>query len=148
MIFRFLLSICLVLSALSMAGCGAKSPTDPSQTTGVAYSQTDLTVGTGKVAAAGNTVTVNYTLWLYSPTATDNKGTQADTSIGRTPLVFVLGSGSVIKGFDQGTVGMAVGGKRRLIIPPSLGYGSAGAGGGQIPPNANLVFEVELLNVT
>ena len=141
----------LVLSVLFAAllltpACGG-SPTDPSVNTNVAYSQTDLTVGTGKVAASGNTVTTNYTLWLYSPTNSENKGRQVETSIGKTPFIFVLGTGSVIKGFDQGTVGMAVGGKRRLIIPPSLGYGNQISGGGTIPANATLVFEVELLNV-
>ena len=136
----------LCAAFLLFPACGG-SPTDPSTTPGVSYSQTELVVGSGKVAAAGNTVTTNYTLWLYSPTGADNKGSQLQTSVGSAPFTFVLGTGGVIKGFDQGTVGMAVGGKRRLIIPPSLGYGSAGSGNGQIPPNANLVFEIELLNV-
>jgi FKBP-type peptidyl-prolyl cis-trans isomerase FkpA len=135
--------LCAALVIIT-TGCGSKSPTDPSQVTGVQYSQTDLVVGSGKVAANGNTVSTNYTLWLYNAAATENKGTQLQIG----SFSFVLGTGAVIKGFDQGVVGMAVGGKRRMIIPPSLGYGAAGGGGGTIPPNANLVFEVELLSVT
>jgi FKBP-type peptidyl-prolyl cis-trans isomerase FkpA len=144
LLFPFLCAA-LVLNA---AGCGGKTPTDPSQVTNVPYSQTDLIVGSGKVAAVGNTVSTNYTLWLYNAAGTDSKGVQIDTSVGKTPFNLVLGSGSAIKGFDQGVVGMAVGGKRRMIIPPSLAYGATGGGGGQIPPNANLVFEVDLLSVT
>src|SRR4051812_8202132 len=113
----------LCAALLLTPACGG-SPTDPSQVTGVAYSQTDLVVGTGKVAANGNTVTTNYTLWLYNGAVPENKGTQLQ--IGSFP--FVLGTGAVVKGFDQGVLGMAVGGKRRLIIPPSLGYGAAGGG--------------------
>src|SRR5436189_4037512 len=115
--FPFLCAALLLIPA-----CGSKSPTDPSQVTGVQYSQTDLVVGNGKVAANGNTVNTNYTLWLYNAAGTENKGTQLQIS----SYSFVLGTGAVIKGFDQGVVGMAVGGKRRMIIPPSLGYGAAG----------------------
>ena len=86
--------------------------------------------------------------WLYSAAPADNKGRQFDSLTSGTPYTFVLGTGQVIKGFDQGVAGMAVGGKRRLIIPPSLGYGSSSAGGGAIPANSTLVFEIELVNVT
>ena len=134
--------LCAAL-ALGAAGCGGKTPTDPSQVTNVPYSQTDLIVGSGKVAAVGNTVSTNYTLWLYNAAGTDNKGKQLES--GSFP--FVLGAGSAIKGFDQGVVGMAVGGKRRLIIPPSLAYGAAGSPP-NIPSNATIVFEVDLLSVT
>ena len=134
----------LLLLAFSV-GCGG-SPSSPSQNANVVYSQTDLIVGTGRVAANGNRVTTNYTGWLYSPTAAENKGQQFDTSIGKTPLSFTLGTGGVIKGWDQGIVGMAVGGKRRLVIPPSLGYGSQG--NGPVPGNATLVFDVDLVGVT
>lgn len=90
-------------------------------------------------------MTVNYTGWLYDSTKTDNKGTQFDTSIGRGPFPFTLGVGQVIKGWDQGVVGMKVGGSRRLIIPPDLGYGAAG--NGPVPGNATLVFDIDLLTV-
>ncbi len=100
----------------------------------------DTKVGTGDVAVAGKGVTVHYTGWL-----TD--GTKFDSSKDRgTPFQFQLGSGQVIKGWDQGVAGMKVGGVRKLTIPPELGYGARGAGG-VIPPNATLVFEVELLGV-
>ena len=101
---------------------------------------TDDQVGTGTEAQAGKTVSVHYTGWL-----TD--GTKFDSSLDRgQPFEFTLGSGNVIRGWDEGVKGMKVGGKRKLTIPPDLGYGAAGAGGA-IPPNATLVFEVELLGV-
>jgi FKBP-type peptidyl-prolyl cis-trans isomerase FkpA len=90
---------------------------------------------------------VNYTGWLYETTAADNKGRQFDTSAGRGPLAFALGTGAVIRGWDQGVVGMRVGGQRRLVIPPSLAYGAQGAGNGLIPPNATLLFDIELVDV-
>jgi FKBP-type peptidyl-prolyl cis-trans isomerase FkpA len=112
----------------------------------VAFSQTDLTVGSGTEAVRGKTVTVNYTGWLYDANKAENKGAQFDTSIGRGPFSFVLGTGQVIAGWDQGVTGMKVGGKRRLVIPPSLGYGSQAVG--SIPANSTLVFDVELLSVS
>ncbi len=124
-------------------GCGG-SPTAP-ETVNVPYAQTDLTVGTGAEAASGRRVTVNYTGWLYSTSAAENKGTQFDTSIGRGPFVFTLGLGQVITGWDRGLLGMKVGGRRRLVLPPSFAYGSSGSGA--IPPNATLVFDIELLAV-
>jgi FKBP-type peptidyl-prolyl cis-trans isomerase len=101
----------------------------------------DIKVGTGAVAEAGKSVTVHYTGWL-----TDGKKFDSSKDHGQ-PFTFQLGAGQVIKGWDQGVAGMKVGGQRKLTIPPSLGYGAAGAGGGLIPPNATLVFEVELLDV-
>ena len=108
---------------------------------------TDTVVGSGTTAVAGTSVTVHYTGWLYDATAADHKGNKFDSSRDRgQPFVFTLGAGAVIAGWDQGVAGMRVGGQRTLVIPPALGYGSAGAGG-VIPPNATLVFDVELLGV-
>jgi len=114
-------------------------------TSAIELQKIDTTVGTGKVATAGQKVTVNYTGWLYAPSAPQQHGTQFDSSIGREPFTFRLGSGGVIAGWDQGVEGMKVGGKRTLVIPAKLGYGAEG--GGPIPPNANLIFDVELLDV-
>jgi len=99
----------------------------------------DVVVGTGAEAHSGNKVSVNYTGWLTN-------GTQFDSSVGRKPFPFDLGKGSVIRGWDQGVAGMKVGGKRRLIIPADLGYGARGAPP-VIPPNAMLLFDVELLGI-
>jgi FKBP-type peptidyl-prolyl cis-trans isomerase FkpA len=100
----------------------------------------DLTVGSGAAAAAGQKVKVHYTGWLTNGTKFDSSKDRGD------PFEFPLGGGRVIKGWDEGVQGMKVGGKRKLTIPPGLGYGARGAGG-VIPPNATLVFEVELLGV-
>lgn len=128
--------------ATAVAACN-NSPATPS---GAAFSSTDLLVGSGATAAVGNTVTVNYTGWLYDATKTDGKGLVFDTNTGGDPIgPIVLGTGSVIAGWDQGIPGMRVGGTRRLVIPPSLGYGASR--NGPIPPNATLVFQVELVNV-
>ena len=99
----------------------------------------DLVEGDGEKASSGNTVSVNYT-------GTLENGEQFDTSIGRAPFSFPLGEGRVIKGWDEGVAGMKIGGKRKLTIPPQLAYGSKGAGN-VIPPNATLIFEVELLKI-
>lgn len=104
----------------------------------------DLTVGEGAAAQAGQRVSVHYTGWLYTDGV---KGAKFDSSKDRNdPFDFGLGGGMVIKGWDEGVQGMKVGGKRVLVIPPQLGYGARGAGGA-IPPNATLMFEVELLGV-
>jgi FKBP-type peptidyl-prolyl cis-trans isomerase FkpA len=129
-----------------LAGCGSSpSPSAPSTSSGT-FTQTDLVVGTGPDATAGKSITVNYTGWLYDTSKPDGKGTQFDTSIGRSPWPLVVGAGSVIKGFDQGVVGMKVGGSRRLIIPPELAYGPAG-NPPAIPPNATIVFDITLISV-
>jgi FKBP-type peptidyl-prolyl cis-trans isomerase len=99
-------------------------------------------VGTGATSTSGRTITVSYTGWLYDPTRPESKGTQFDSS---TFYQFQLGVGGVIRGWDQGVVGMRAGGLRRLIIPPDLAYGSSGRG--TIPPNSTLVFDIMLLAV-
>jgi FKBP-type peptidyl-prolyl cis-trans isomerase FkpA len=107
----------------------------------------DTVAGDGKEAAAGNEVDVHYTGWLFDENAPDNKGQKFDSSLDRGQLFsFPLGAGHVIKGWDQGVQGMKIGGKRTLIIPSDMGYGARGAGG-VIPPNATLVFDVELHGV-
>ena len=142
-------AIVLVICAVSAAcgGNGSSNPTSPSGAN-VSYSQTDLRVGTGAEAQTGRAVTVNYTGWLYDASRPESKGTQFDSSLspGRTPFTFTPGAGQVIGGWDRGVPGMRVGGQRRLIVPPELGYGSRGQG--PIPPNAALVFDIELLSVS
>jgi FKBP-type peptidyl-prolyl cis-trans isomerase FkpA len=143
--------ITILGAAVIVAGCGGgsnNSPTSPSSpTVNVPFSTTDLTVGTGAEATVGRTVAVDYIGWLYSATAAENKGTQFDSSLnpGRTPLVFVVGSNQVIAGFSQGVQGMRVGGTRRVVIPPSLGYGAQA--NGPIPGNSTLIFEIALRGV-
>jgi FKBP-type peptidyl-prolyl cis-trans isomerase FkpA len=134
----------LAFAALSavIVGC-ADSSTSPSSSP--AFSQTDVRVGTGAAAANGKSLTVNYTGWLYDGSKSDLKGLQFDSSAGRAAFSFTLGSGQVIGGWDQGLPGMQVGGLRRLVIPPSLAYGTIRTG--PIPPNSTLVFEIELLSV-
>jgi FKBP-type peptidyl-prolyl cis-trans isomerase FkpA len=120
----------------------SSTPTAPSNS--APFSQTDLRIGTGTVAAAGQTLTVNYTGWFYDASKADLKGLSFDSTVGRTPFSFTLGSGQVIKGWDEGVPGMGVGGLRRLVIPPSLAYGATRSG--PIPANTTLVFEIELLD--
>jgi FKBP-type peptidyl-prolyl cis-trans isomerase len=107
----------------------------------------DSKQGAGAEAVAGKVVIVHYTGWLYDPNVPDGHGKKFDSSVDRgQPFDFPLGGGRVIKGWDEGVAGMKVGGKRTLVIPPAMGYGARGAGG-VIPPNATLVFDVELLEV-
>jgi len=107
----------------------------------------DQKQGAGDEAVAGKTVVVHYTGWLYDPATADGHGKKFDSSVDRNvPFAFLLGSGKVIKGWDEGVAGMKVGGKRTLVIPPQKGYGERGAGG-VIPPNATLLFDVELIEV-
>ena len=108
---------------------------------------TDVKEGTGAEATKGTMVSVHYTGWLYNAAAADKHGAKFDSSRDRNqPFEFNLGAGQVIRGWDEGFAGMKIGGQRTLVIPPSMGYGSRGAGG-VIPPNATLVFDVELLGV-
>lgn len=120
------------------------TPTPPDLTKLNIY---DTTVGTGKESVAGKPVSVHYSGFLYDAAKPDFKGKPFDSSVPRgSPFQFTPGQGGVIKGWDQGVPGMKVGGKRTLIIPPDLAYGARGAGG-VIPPNATLVFDIELLDV-
>ena len=121
------------------------APAVQADSSALSFQKIDSVVGTGQVAKAGDRVTVHYSGWLYLPNAPEHHGTQFDSSRGREPFTFRLGSGGVIPGWDQGVAGMKVGGKRTLVIPAALGYGGEGAG--PIPPNANLIFDVELLGV-
>jgi FKBP-type peptidyl-prolyl cis-trans isomerase FkpA len=135
-------ALIVLAAALSAAAC-TTGPTAPSNY--APYSQTDVLVGTGGDAVTGKVLTMHYTGYFYSQSATDHKGPQFETSRGGDPFVFILGAGQVIAGWDQGVPGMRVGGVRRLVIPPSLGYGEVR--NGIIPPNATLVFDIELMDV-
>jgi FKBP-type peptidyl-prolyl cis-trans isomerase len=142
---RIALPIVLLVTLLVVACGGSDSnPASPTPVV-VPFSSTDLVVGTGAEAANGKTLTVNYTLWLYSETAADHKGTLVQTTAGASPFSFVLGAGRVIAGWDRGVPGMKVGGRRELVVPPSLGYGATAQTG--IPANSTLVFDVDLLSV-
>jgi FKBP-type peptidyl-prolyl cis-trans isomerase len=163
-------SFTMTLTALAIVGCGKSgkpvSEDMPPPTTNEApapapvtepatpatgsesmpLTKTDLVVGKGAEIKAGQNALVHYTGWLYDAAAPDNKGKQFDSSVGGEPFDFPLGGGAVIKGWDEGVVGMKVGGKRRLVIPPDMAYGNRGAGG-VIPPGATLVFDVELVEI-
>jgi FKBP-type peptidyl-prolyl cis-trans isomerase FkpA len=134
-------SFVCVVSLLSSACVDA--PSAPTQF--APFSQTDLRVGTGAVVADRDILNVSYAGWLYDETAPGNKGPVFDATAPGATLQFALGTGAVIRGWDQGLVGMRVGGLRRLVIPPSLGYG--GTREGILPPNATLVFEIELVRI-
>ena len=145
-----------------LTGCSMNTPTTPapsasSTAPALVYpsavtelAKLDTVVGTGTVAAVGSATRVHYTGWLFVPGANGaagTKGNKFDSSLDRNePFEFTIGQRRVIGGWEQGVAGMAVGGKRTLIIPPELGYGARGAGG-VIPPNATLVFEIELLGI-
>ena len=137
-----------LLLALSLTLLAACTPEGPPPGGSVAELQRlDTRAGTGTVATSGSDVTVHYTGWLYDENAPDKHGVKFDSSVDRgQPFTFLLGAGQVIRGWDEGVAAMKVGGKRTLLIPADLGYGSNGAGG-VIPPGASLVFDVELLDV-
>lgn len=161
-LFNFLLASACVLS---LGACKAET-TEPKISTQESATQADSTkgtpamtekitelqkidtqVGTGREAEPGFNVTVHYTGWLYDAAAEGHKGKKFDSSLDRKqPFVFFLGGGQVIQGWDEGFAGMKIGGKRTLVIPSEMGYGARGAGGA-IPPNADLIFDVELLDV-
>ena len=144
-----LLSSCVIGLTLTLGftltGCDRAKAPAPAAANAAPLQKIDTLAGTGKEAVAGVTAVVNYTGWLYEPQAPLQHGAQFDSSVGREPFSFPLGAGRVIPGWDEGVKGMKVGGKRTLIVPASMGYGESGAG--PIPPNANLIFEVELLEV-
>jgi FKBP-type peptidyl-prolyl cis-trans isomerase FkpA len=145
---RLLASVILSVLAVTLSACGDDSPNPgPSPTVyDIPTLQTfDTVLGTGTTATNGRQTTVHYTGWLYDPNAAGNKGTQVDSSVGRSPYSFVLGASSVIPGWNQGIVGMQVGGKRTLHIPSSLAYGERG--NPPVPGGSALVFDIELLNV-
>ena len=139
------LRLTATLSVLLLAACGGPPPYTGGD---VPDLQTiDMKRGTGQAAIAGDEISVHYTGWLYDQNAPDKRGQKFDSSRDRgEPLVFRLGTGRVIRGWDDGIVGMQRGGKRELRIPSGLGYGARGAGK-VIPPGASLVFEVELLDI-
>lgn len=132
------------------AASAQPTPADTPTTTGsetMPLQKTDLTPGNGAEIKSGQTALVHYTGWLYDAAAPDNKGKKFDSSVDRNePFEFDVGGGHVIRGWDEGVAGMKVGGKRRLVIPPEMGYGARGAGG-VIPPGATLVFDVELVEI-
>jgi FKBP-type peptidyl-prolyl cis-trans isomerase FkpA len=129
------------VAAALLGAAGCTSPISP--VNGAALTIEDLRVGTGDVAGDGLVLTVNYTGWLYNPAKPGNKGAAFDAS-GSSPITFTLGAQSVIQGWDQGLVGMKVGGLRRLTIPPTLAYGDIRTG--PVAPDTTLIFEIELLS--
>jgi peptidylprolyl isomerase len=136
--------VALIVAAAVPATVIAQTPAGATVTTPSGLKVTDSKVGTGPEPKSGQTVVVHYTGWLYENGA---KGQKFDSSLDRgEPFEFPIGQGQVIAGWDEGVATMKVGGKRTLIIPPALGYGAQGAGG-VIPPNATLIFDVELLGV-
>ena len=141
---RFLRATALVgLMALAVvvSACD-ETPTSPSDQP---FTVTDIKAGTGAIALNGSLLAVHYIGWLYDPARTDGKGGVFDTSRNGSPFVFTLGADEVIEGWDQGLVGMSVGGIRRLIIPPSMAYGAPRSG--PLPPYSSLIFEIELLGI-
>jgi FKBP-type peptidyl-prolyl cis-trans isomerase len=148
--------VAVIVAVVLAAGCAPATTARPGSTaqgnskldaTRSALQKVDVKQGTGAVAASGNTVVVHYTGWLYDTSKPDSHGAKFDSSRDRNaPFRFPLGAGRVIKGWDEGVAGMHVGGQRTLVIPPEYGYGARGAGNA-IPPNATLIFDVELLAV-
>ncbi len=156
---KYFISLSLLLSINTlMTACGdtnainsdkknMPNTTPATQSSSIKFTKTDVKIGEGAEATSGQSVSVHYTGWLYEPSSPDSHGKKFDSSRDRgQAFVFPLGAGRVIKGWDQGVVGMKVGGQRTLIIPSDMAYGSRGAGG-LIPPNATLIFDVELMGI-
>ena len=140
-------SLCATALFAQSPGPGPVTPSSKTDAKVTQLQKIEVKAGTGAEATAGKVVFVHYTGWLYEPAATGQKGAKFDSSRDRgQPFNFPLGGGQVIRGWDEGVAGMKVGGQRTLIIPPDMGYGARGAGG-VIPPNATLIFDVELLEV-
>jgi FKBP-type peptidyl-prolyl cis-trans isomerase FkpA len=146
--FQRLLILAVALLAIGCDQNNNSNPNDPSQVN-IQFTVTDLVTGTGNPAVVGNVATVNYTGWLYNSGGPESKGRQFDTSLqpGRNPEVVTIGRLQTIPGFEQALIGMRVGGKRRAYIPSDLAYGPQGAGQGIIPPNAALVYEIDLVSL-
>jgi FKBP-type peptidyl-prolyl cis-trans isomerase FkpA len=141
------LAVLLAAGIISTTACSEQATSKMETANMTELIKTDIKQGGGALATAGHNVTVHYTGWLYDESAPDHRGKKFDSSRDRNePFVFPLGGGRVIRGWDQGVEGMKIGGQRTLIIPSNMGYGARGAGG-VIPPNATLVFDVELLDV-
>jgi FKBP-type peptidyl-prolyl cis-trans isomerase FkpA len=148
---RFPITAALLISACAIAAAAIaakeKTPVTAPVSVPTTLEITDVKAGKGPAIVAGQTAVVHYTGWLYSPSAADHKGKKFDSSRDRNdPFSFQVGAAEVIGGWDQGVLGMQAGGQRRLLIPPALGYGARGAGG-VIPPNATLLFDIELLSI-
>ncbi|MCK5903080.1 MAG: FKBP-type peptidyl-prolyl cis-trans isomerase [Cocleimonas sp.] len=147
-------ALLLCFSAFFISACTDPSPQNEKEArvignlqASIPFTKTDVKVGDGATAKTGQNVSVHYTGWLYQPNSAKQHGKKFDSSRDRgTAFVFPLGAGRVIKGWDQGVVGMKVGGQRTLIIPANMAYGSRGAGR-DIPPNATLIFDVELVAI-
>lgn len=149
---RFLVAaaalVATTIAPLTLAQGASPAPAATKEAAVTELRKIDVKAGTGAEAVDGRPVLVHYTGWLHDPAAPEGKGKKFDSSRDRgLPFGFIVGAGRVIKGWDQGVAGMKAGGQRTLIIPPSLGYGERGAGGGLIPPNATLIFDVELVAV-
>ncbi len=141
------LALLLTVGTFSTTACSRQDAPKTENGNMTELIKTDVKLGKGDLATPGKNVSVHYTGWLYDADAPDHHGKKFDSSRDRNePFEFTLGAGQVIQGWDQGVAGMQVGGERTLIIPPNMGYGARGAGN-VIPPNATLVFDVELLGV-
>lgn len=141
-----ILALCAtLLGAAAGAAVAAVAVAPASGVSKLTLQKIDTKPGTGKMAMTGSTVSIHYTGWLYAPKSSKLRGAKFDSSTDATPFSFKLGSGSAIKGWDEGIKGMKVGGKRTLIVPAEMGFGKQGLG--PVPTGSNLVFDVELMDV-